>query len=241
MSGVTSLLTDRHRGTCSLWVAVLVAFAGCALAPPPVAEPSAAVAPEILPGTADTITYGELTPRDFKAEWPPQELEAHGRLVGAVLCGKIVLGPDARIVAHAVHPTDANSPYVALMENLSFRAEMDRNCSWLNRRELAASSYPYILQHEQVHFAILELAARRLNGQAQRWMKEWTHTAASSDETVAEGRLYLERAMEALTADIARRNADFDRDTSFTASRSKQLLWFHQIQSELARNLADGG
>ena len=43
--------------------------------------------------------------------------------------------------------------------DLRFRAQMDRKCSWWNPKDLGFPQ-EYILEHEQIHFALCELGAR---------------------------------------------------------------------------------
>ena len=55
----------------------------------------------------------------------------------------------------------------ARVHNLAFTAFMDRDCSWWNP-QYTGLPHEYILEHEQIHFALFEIAARRLNQQAAR-------------------------------------------------------------------------
>jgi hypothetical protein len=196
-------------------------------------QPSGTVVLDPGPDATDTIRYREITPSDFRGAAPPPEFADHARVVGAAFCGRIVLSPEARIVAYPVHPSQPGTPFVATMENMSFRAEMDRACSWWNQRSPATSMYQTLLQHEQIHFAISELAARRLTVQAQSWMTGWRHVAASADEAIAAGSSFVERALHELSADVTRRNEAFDRETSFMTNQQRQLYWFFQVRREL--------
>ena len=75
---------------------------------------------------------------------------------------------------------------------LRFFAQMDRNCSWWNPGEVGLPD-DYILEHEQIHFALFELEARRLNESAAE-IGEAVSVTADSKEEAARG------AQEQLTA-----------------------------------------
>ncbi len=51
---------------------------------------------------------------------------------------------------------------MAVIDRLRFRAEMERDCSWWNPG-VRSRDEPRILEHEQMHFVLFEIAARHLN------------------------------------------------------------------------------
>ncbi len=91
-----------------------------------------------------------------------------------------------------------------------------------------------MLQHEQIHFALTELAARRLDAETARRIGNLRMSGATFDaaskaiQTRIEA--YLARALEA----VYEENSRFDEDTSARHDPAKQQLWWERVQRELA-------
>ncbi len=104
------------------------------------------------------ITYRQLTREDFRADKPPARTLAHARALGAVLCASIRATPESRFHTRR----DGSQVWVAVIDRLRFRAEMERDCSWWNP-SVPSPEEARLLEHEQMHFALFEIAARHLN------------------------------------------------------------------------------
>jgi predicted secreted Zn-dependent protease len=89
----------------------------------------------------------------------------------------------------------------------------------------------YILQHEQIHFAIAELAARDLT----KRVRQLSATGDSPEQTAAA----LQRAIDGVFRDVmeqmTERNTNFDLDTSGRHDPERQQRWLDQVSGELAR------
>ena len=178
-------------------------------------------------GESEAFPYRRLTPADFRAtEPPPIASPEYLRQVGALLCGRIV--PRRWIRARRVE-----SGYEGYVDELSFRAVFVPECSWWNYqvKPLAAE---YVLAHEQIHFALYEITARRLNAEASR-IVQTIRAPAPDREAAREGAARLLDAEIARgLAELERRNARFDEDTSMALDGAKQAKWARRVELELA-------
>ena len=175
----------------------------------------------------DAIGYRRLTRADFRGKAPPAQVAAHADLAGAFTCASIVPQGVARAVAE---PSAKPGVYVARFEDAVFRAQMDRACSWWNplSRDLPTE---YVLEHEQIHFALTELAARHLT----KALREVRVEAGPSDAPAV-----LERRFQALLnqarEELLRTNTEFDRDTSGRYAPERQHEWLERVERELAES-----
>ena len=118
--------------------------------------------------TSDVIPYRALQRGDFQGEHPPKVFLGRVDLPRpvAVSCAYVAADPRARVFAEPVGYQRRR--YRPRVEDLTFRAMFSRSCSWWNRDH--GLSPTYVLQHEQIHFALFEAAARRLNRDVPRML-----------------------------------------------------------------------
>lgn len=177
------------------------------------------------------ISYRQLSREDFRASEPPESLRKrvpdYQRRVGAATCGFIK--PHARL---SFRPIERG--FEARAEGLQFRAAMDPDCSWWNRGDVGLPA-SYVLQHEQIHFAIFELEARRLNAEAAQ-IERQSLTRSSDSQSAVEGvEKKLRAVLEDAAARVQRRGGQFDEDTSMAFNRAGQEEWANRIEAELAQ------
>lgn len=178
----------------------------------------------------DAISYRALERADFRAPEPPPEMAQHASQLGAVTCAYLVPAAPLRVSAHPVTGADGAPRYRGELAPLSFRAVVDRGCSWWREAPLPAD---YVLEHEQVHFALTELEARRLNARARRLAARFRAEADTPDEVVAAARVYVETTMRASMQRLLDRNARFDRETSLRHRPEVQARWRARVEREL--------
>jgi len=106
----------------------------------------------------DVIRYRPVTRADFRASQPPARIATNAARMGAYTCVHILPVGDPRV---KVQPQPDGS-LVARLGSVQFRAQMDRGCSWWN--DETRLDPRYVLEHEQIHFALAEIQARRLTG-----------------------------------------------------------------------------
>jgi len=136
-------------------IAATLVCCGCA------SSYSPAVATYHEPGTFDlsgVTPYRTLTRDDFQATTPPKGAP---KGAAAALIGAVRVEPQSDWVVKLTTASDSTF-FEATARNLRFQAIMDPKTSWW-REELDSISTAHVLQHEQIHFAISEIAARILN------------------------------------------------------------------------------
>jgi hypothetical protein len=175
----------------------------------------------------DRIAYRNVTPEDFRAAEPPPEMKQYAERMGAVTCAHVYTEPDPQYFIEET-PDGFHGAYM----NLDFVAKMDRECSWWNPK---AATVPteYILQHEQIHFALAESAARKLDRDAAKVVSDLRPKGKSQAavEEVLVGT--VEKMMKAAMSDLLERNLHFDQDTSNTYAPEKQQEWYDEVMREL--------
>ncbi|MFZ0451077.1 MAG: hypothetical protein WAL98_17710, partial [Desulfatiglandaceae bacterium] len=104
--------------------------------------------------------------------------------------------------------------------------------SWWNPK-IPANMRGYVLQHEQIHFALAELAARRLTSDTQKWASDVLVIKPTPQEVRAElVRQIKDRINGAMEANV-KRQAEFDEDTSMFFNPKWQQWWFRTVEKEL--------
>jgi hypothetical protein len=183
--------------------------------------------------TSDVIRYRTLVRADFKSRRPPTEFAPHVDRIGAATCAHILTTPDTQMAIQGVPARDGRTLYRARPHRVRFLAQMDRNCSWWNPKDVGLPS-AYILEHEQIHFALFELEARRLNAALPELSARLEATAATP-EAAAEAlqRQFQDQIQQRLSAILAR-SREFDEDTSMGHEPEEQKRWWRRVQSELA-------
>ena len=220
-------LRDTRLPICVLLLASLGPLASCSRLPG-YARPSARVMHHTDYEPTDVIPYRELSRADFRGASPPEHVAPHAAKLGAYTCANIV--PDSFQLRTTVALDPGSNGYVARMPTVRFHAEMDRECSWWNP---AAQQIPaaYVLQHEQIHFAIVELEARRLNGGILALQGRGSSPEAAGVD--------LQRVHDAAFRDAmsraVERHTRIDEDTSFVHAPDRQARWAEEGRVELAR------
>ena len=174
----------RPRITRCLQLAL--ALLGCSRLPDSAAPSGGLVDPASV-DLSDAIPYRTLTRADFKGTQAPAPFAAVADRVGAATCGHVLTTPDTQleIVGEGVQGGAMN--YRVQVRKLRFLALMDRSCSWWNDG-VAAFAPEYVLEHEQIHFALYELGARRLNASASAISRKMQSEGSSKGRTPAGGR-----------------------------------------------------
>lgn len=172
----------------------------------------------------DVTRYRQLTREDFRATRPPAAIAGNEKHMGAYTCATIVPQGDSRVVV-ASRPDGTR---VARLDDTRFHAEMDRGCSWWNRETRLDPAY--ILEHEQIHFAMTEVQARRLTAQV-RGLEAIARDPQRTTEELQRG---YQRMAEEATQALVRDSTRFDEDTSFNFSPEVQRRWRRTVEQQLA-------
>ena len=179
---------------------------------------------------ADLVPYRTLSRRDFQGAEPPPALLPYRETLGAVTCGLILPGDEVEAKARR---TPEGAVEVSIT-NLSFVAKMDRSCSWWNDRHDSQTD-EYVLEHEQIHFALFELEVRALNAELASSDEQLRATAATAEAAQSATQNRLRALLQAAQGRALERSRHFDEDTSMSLNVEKQREWRERIALELAR------
>lgn len=178
----------------------------------------------------DAIPYRGLEREDFRGEEPPPQFGRYRERLGAATCCYVLARPETRIEVRQMPPGDR---WQGAPTQLGFRAVMDPDCSWWNTEQTRLPA-EYVLEHEQIHFALFELEARRLDARAAELTRAATVTASSPEQALRRSREVLEEALARGLEATLRRNREFDEDTSMGFRPERQEVWLERVRSELA-------
>ena len=223
------------------WLAVLAACIGLGAGSAPLPDYAAPKARELDASeraSVDRIPYRTLTRADFQARRPPPEAREHAEKLGAETCALVLPISEIQVAGEAVRGPDGGVRYRGRIHGLAFRAVMDRRCSWWND---AARSIPaaYVLEHEQIHFALAELAARGLNARAESLMQGFHFESSRAEALAPSAKHYVEGVIRQAMQTLVERNAAFDRDTSLGYQPDKQAAWLERVEAELRASQRD--
>jgi hypothetical protein len=213
----------------------LIAFSlfGCATLPE-YAAPKGGVVDAGKLDSSDVIGYRQLTRADFRGTKAPPEFAPVAARVGAATCGQVRTTADTAFLINwrQETPTSEKRHWVEV-QKLGFMALMDRHCSWWNEKA-AARAPAYVLQHEQIHFALYELGARKLNASVDTIKREMSGEGKSQQEVQTHAQQTLNEALQKATDELLERNRDFDQDTSLGYRPDRQRAWLKKVTEELA-------
>jgi hypothetical protein len=178
------------------------------------------------------VPYRQLTRSDFKASTLPAERALHANTINAYTCARIRPTKDSRFTIHRSR-FEGVWTFFGGINAIGFEAVMLPGCSWWNPH-LPPKKHSYTLQHEQIHFAIVELTARRLTAEvqpeAQSFLSIQPTRNAVQKEIVTQVNNWIQSAM---TESLAM-HTDFDEDTSMYPSPRWQKWWQEKIEKQLA-------
>ena len=226
----------KSAATIRLLAMVFIAMAatGTSRAETPVGQARLRAFDPALLETGDLIRYRDIERRDFRAQDPPVEAIGLHAELGAATCVFLATDPDMYIRSSPRGLDLGFDQFRTRVQNLGFIAYMDRECSWWNPSPMMLPA-AYILQHEQIHFALFEIAARRLNSRALELTAQLETVTASQQEAVDAISEQLDAELLRAVNEVVARSNDFDRDTSLTYRQDKQSFWWNTVSVELER------
>jgi len=177
-----------------------------------------------------SFPYRQLRIEDFQAESLDRGAGNTINHVQARSCISIQTAADTRIKKTG---SADQKMYEGILSNVSYTAIFEPYCSWWNPK-VAENRLPYVLEHEQIHFALTELSARKLNQKVQQTFKPEKVYGTTAQEV--EDRLRQKVRLASKRA-IAMSNDDhsaFDKQTSFIYNPKKQAIWLDNVNRQLA-------
>jgi hypothetical protein len=177
------------------------------------------------------FTYRLLEMNDFQAKSLPADYHKHSRNIGALSCISIRPSRSAKITIVQSYFQDMLF-YGGTISQLKFEAIFVPDCSWWNKK-IARNKEEYVLQHEQIHFALAELAARKLTDEAGYEVKNYLAIGNTYDQIREEimGKL---KSMVRDTMELSLEDhTDFDEDTSIFHDTQVQQKWLEDVHARL--------
>jgi hypothetical protein len=215
-------------------VAIALAASACADPLPEEARGAAWTIEASQLGGLDLIGYRPLRRDDFRAAAPPPQARAVASRLGAATCSYLVPDRDSlRIAATPRKAREGGFEYVAKPDRMRFRGAMDRGCSWWNDAQTAMPE-DYVLAHEQIHFALTEIHARRLDARADELVARMTFVDRDPNAAIAASERAFERLLREESEALVARNDRFDAETSLGVHREAQAAWQRTVERELA-------
>jgi hypothetical protein len=221
----------RHRIFLHGLLSLLLAFiAGCARLPE-YARPRLVQTAEPEKALASAFPYRGLTPGDFRAASLSEDQLAHGDRIKAHAAIMMRVTPDSRF---KITNGDffGQRYFFGRIEHLAFEAVMLPDRSYWSP-SITPDMRGYVLQHEQIHFALTEIEARQLTRDTQKWASEVMVIQPTPQAVRTElFRQVKEKINAAMEANL-KRQAKFDEDTSLSFNPRWQQWWFETVEKEL--------
>jgi hypothetical protein len=180
------------------------------------------------------FTYRQLTVDDFQALELPANIEPHAKNIAAHACCRIRAAKESKF-AIARGYLNQQIHYFGSIKYIGFEAVMIPDCSWLNPH-VPEEKLEYVLEHEQIHFALMEIAAIKLTREAKEETKNFMAIQSTykdaQDEISAKIRDLVRSANEA----VLKEHTAFDEDTSLYFDPESQRRWLERVEDELLKS-----
>lgn len=174
------------------------------------------------------VLYRQLQSKDFQAKVPPQIKKSSEFNIDARCL--VVLQTSGGTSYRIVPVIDGG--FIGEIGNLRFAAFIIPEGSWLNPN-IQKSEEAYVLQHEQIHYALMEIAARQLNKRVHSDpVLKNLHGKHQEDVQKMMAKRVRELLWE-VESDVQKRHQVFDADTSGTHNASRQAEWYGIVADEL--------
>ncbi len=178
--------------------------------------------------------YRVLSIDDFKAKMLPADVQQYHESINARSC--LTIRPSSTTSAQIGEVSYYGNPlWIGQFKHISFEALFIPSCSWWNKN-ISEKKIDYVLQHEQIHFALAELSARRATGELGMKMKEYTAVGGTHSEVAEElNRVLLDSVHQLLESDLEI-HTEFDEDTSMFFDQDQQNSWYDKLAQRLEKS-----
>ncbi len=223
---------DNRSRLCHILLLLLLGLMVSCVQLPEHAQPRLILPPVDNLASREGFGYRQLEIKDFQAKFLPVDYRQYDHEIGAQSC--ISIRPSRNSKINVVQSSYQNMLfYAGTISQLTFEAIFVPDCSWWNPK-IAKSREQYVLQHEQIHFALAELAARKLTDETSSEVKSYLAIGNTYNEVqkdILEKLKVLEQ--EAMEKSL-KEHTDFDEDTSMFYDPGVQERWLENINVRLA-------
>lgn len=181
-----------------------------------------------------SFTYRDLTMEDFHADSLVEPMMEHAWKINAHATIQIRVSADSsfRMTQSLLY---GQAYFFGSIEHLGFEAVMLPERSWWNPG-IPAGLRTYVLQHEQIHFALTEIAARRLTQVIREWASKVLAVKPTPQEVRSELARQIQEKINAAMEESLKRQSEFDEDTSLIYNPRRQHWWYWTVEDELKRS-----
>lgn len=223
--------TSRSYQVAGIAAALLVAFACTTTSKRE--YPLASIGTQADFHSESHIDYRELVREDFWSFGPPSDTNAQAQHLGAVLCSMITTDRALELTFDAASKMD---DYVFTIANPRYRARMNRDCSWWNTSNEQATPR-YILEHEQIHFALSEIYARTIN----RDVLALRLHAPAREQAASRAQEAVTALLEDAMVKLLEENRKLDEQTAYDLDNDVQRRWRGEVENRLREEASDWG
>jgi len=177
------------------------------------------------------ITYRQLTVDDFQALELPANIEPHAKNLAAHTCCRIRAAKNSKFTITRGY-LNQQIHYFGSIKDIVFEAVMIPECSWLNPR-VSEEKLEYVLEHEQIHFALMEIAARKLTRKARKETKNFMAIQSTYEDTQGEISAKIRDMVRTANQTVLKEHTSFDEDTSLYFDPKAQRWWLDRVEEQL--------
>lgn len=185
---------------------------------------------------SELIPYRDLAVTDFKATSLSGALKGHSYKLQAHTRVVVRVSEDTEL---SIYSTQAFNKilYRGGVQTLLFEALMIPEESWWSPT-IHPKKADYVLQHEQIHFAIMEKLTQKMNREVKEDSSRFVCYGETKQEVKAQlGQKISDYITENLTVVLAEHTA-FDKETSLQYNPETQQHWYDKVAAQLSRNEA---
>jgi len=177
------------------------------------------------------LTYRALTVDDFQAQSLPDNLVSHTQNIAAHACCRIRATKDASYKITRGY-LNRQIHYFGTITHIAFEAVMIPACSWLNPN-VTEEKLDYVLQHEQIHFVLMEIAARDLTRKAKGEAKNFLAIQSTYKATQSEVAATIKNLVRSTSEAVLKDHTAFDEETSLFYDPEIQQQWLERMEEQL--------
>ena len=180
----------------------------------------------------DVIRYRQLTVEDFKST-NPREIKSEYKHFSALSTIYINFDQDKLDRYGKIKHTN-NGDYVITISRPGYHAFFDQRMSWWNSNDDSLTK-DYVIQHEQIHFALMELEARRMNNKRQQ--NPIIVEGKTLDEAIKMTADAIQSDLVAIDKQALVQHKKFDIQTSGRYLPKTQSNWMKMIREDFYKLL----
>ncbi len=183
---------------------------------------------------SEIIRYRKLEVADFRASSLSDEYRKHAFNLQAYT--RVVIRPrgNSRYTINATNSFN-QVVYHGGIELLSFEALLIPEASWWSPK-ISPEKTAYVLQHEQIHFALMEAAARRMTREVKEDTSLFTCFGTSRQEVIELLENKISEYMKKNLDEAVAKHTVFDTETSLYHDPKAQQRWYEKVMEQLEEN-----